>query len=216
MKRLTTALAATLLSSGAMASATGNGLDLFVGTADAELSAAGGQLEPDGEEYGGRLRFGLPTGVFASASYERMNIEEGNVDLDIDEMHLGLGFQGDVGPNAKLSVEGQYVKIEAESDGLATFVTPEIDADFDGFGAYAGLSGQVARNASVYTRLGYLTLEDDDLDQELDGFDGTVGISVTLANNVGLFGEYRVARLEDDNDQSYDVNNARVGLTFGF
>lgn len=213
MRTIAMGIAAVLFSTGASAAAQSGALDLFVGKADLDLSdVVGATFEPEGEEFGVRGRFGLPgSGLFFAGSYEQMKTDDQDVDVDVDEMHLGAGFRAAVAPAVDLSVEGQYVKFDLEVSSAVGSASDE----FDGFGAYAALEGAVSSNVKVYGRLGYIAVEDDD-DAELDGYDASAGIAFGMANNIGLFAEYRMARLETEDDESVDVDNARVGVRFGF
>lgn len=190
---------------------TGSGVDFFAGKADLEFSDSEGSFEPEGSEFGLRGRIVAPNGFLATASYEAMKTDAMGIDTDLDELHFGAGFRRNFGAGA-VGVEAHYVKYELEfsADGES------ISGETDGFGIYGHLSGRVSDSVTLYTNLGYVSVEDDS-GSEGTGYDVTAGISATVAKNVSLFGEYRRIQLDaDEDDVEISADNLRVGVTVGF
>lgn len=148
----------------------------------------------DGFGVKGDVRFG-PAAVLA----EYQSTSYGDLDADLDQMRLGVGYLTGAGSGPIL----EYIKADIDT------------TDTDGFGLHYRISGDVGGSVKLHGQLGYIMLDDDD--EDLNGFEYALGVAWSFAPMVGAFLDYRVTDVEYENvDFRVAFSDVRVGARLSF
>lgn len=164
--------------------------------ADQEIDDSGFSIDGDG--FGGALRLGSSSGVFVPVRYESIELDD--YDIDVSQFRAGLGYVFELAPSAALDLSVQYVRYDFD------FAEP------DGWGGFAGVTGKIADNVSLFVRGGFFQIEEDGI--EADGTEFSGGASVDLSG-FGVFAEYEITEL-DDSESELQFDTLRIGVQLSF
>lgn len=154
-------------------------------------------IDPDGIYLKGN--FALGDSVFFRGGYIKVEEEIsdffGSVDVEVQELQLGLGYRMPMGVNSSWYVAVDYLTGEIEIEFFG-------DADTDGFQLATGARGYVSEKVELYGELGYVDVEGE------NGLAASVGGIFHLTRQFGLTLE---AGLDDDSNTSIAIGGR---LTF--
>lgn len=174
----------------------------YIPNTNLDLSVPGsGGYDDDGDGFGikGLLPLGALPNLAFTGEYESSSYDNG---VDLDSYRLGAGWL--FGEQVLTGgVFGEYVNYSLD------------DADVDGYGVHARLSGQAAERLNFYVQAGYLDLSGDD-GLDIDGPEYLIGAAYQFTPQLGAFVDFRSTQLEDDNGIELDNNEVRTGLRYWF
>lgn len=143
---------------------------------EAGYKASNGDLDADGHAANGSFSFHPNFHVFGGLGSQEID----NTRRDIDQYHLGVGYNLEIAPRTDLLARVAYQKLDA---GRAL----GRELDFDGWSTEVGVRGLLADNFDGYALAGY-----EDYDGGIDGdFYGRLGANVRFNANWGLNGDVK-------------------------
>lgn len=132
-------------------------------------------IDPDG--YYVKGSFELSESFFVRAMY--WDLEDdfdtflGNVDVDVTQTQVGIGYKRPAGDNTSFYVAADYLEAEVDIEQFG-------DADADGYQISAGLRSNLTSSFELYSEIGYADVDDT------DGFIGLLGGVFHIANGFGI------------------------------
>lgn len=168
--------------------------------ADSEVNAFGAGADGDGRGLGTRLEVG--GALFVFGDYNLTDIDTDVGDIDFTETRFGAGFKHST-ERGYISVSGENYRLKLEHDGTSG------SAKDDGIGVHLGGGFNLGSWATLYGKLGIISLDDYDGQEYLGGITGNI------SDNGRIFVEYRNLALEDG-PVDFDHSDARVGVAFSF
>lgn len=144
------------------------------------------RVDPDdiGSEdgFGGRGSGAITDNIHVFGGFDRVQIDVGNRDFDLDQLRFGIGYNTPISNNVDFVGRVAYERIDAD----------DID-DGNGFSVEAGVRGAFSQNFEGSAAIRYTDIEDgDDTQLVLGGqykFNPTWGINaeVALSNDGNAF-----------------------------
>lgn len=171
MKR--TLLALTLLAALPFAASAAEGLSYNYVQGGYVATNGDGNADADGFGVDGSIAVHPNFHLFGG--YNTQEID--NTNVDIDQWHLGAGYNQNISENADLVTRIAYQNLDAGS-GLK----------FDGYSAEVGVRGKMGEKFEAYAMAGY-----EDYEQFDGDFYGRLGGQVKFNDNWGLSGDVKFA-----------------------
>lgn len=113
------------------------------------------KIEPDG--FGINGSFLVNDNVFLSAGYSSLSDEIYDVDLDLNQGSVGLGYRHGISENTDVfgAVSYEYIELEADSN----FGSDSVDES--GYGLTVGLRSMVGDAFELNGQIGYIKIDDE-------------------------------------------------------
>ncbi len=195
-KQFALALALATMSFGA-AAAEPNYTYLEGGFARLNLDVGGvGDADFDGFQVRGSVEAGKDFHFFGS--YGSTNNDDAGIDVDFDELQVGLGYHYPLSDSTDLLAEIGYIKQEIDVEAFG-------DADADGYRASVGFRSAFNDHFEGYVKGSYNG-------GDFDGFSGTVGAQVKFNQTWGLVGEIEAGEMDDELDATKYLIGVRASF----
>ena len=167
-------------------------------------------IDANGDGYGLKGQFQLGDLLFIHGEYQAVDYAEdddtGVLKDDLNTYRAGLGLF--LGADTPFYLKGEYIGVDlgdTEDDG------ENIDEDFNGYGAHAGVLGHLGEAFNIHGQVGYIDLDGN------DGIEYLVGIGFQFFGSLGVFADYRVTDLElDEGGGDLSLTDFRAGARFVF
>src|SRR5690554_2530141 len=148
----------------------------------------------DGNGFGARVEVG--GSLHGYGEYSQSSLDNNIAEMDFSDTRLGVAYRS--------HMDFGYVLAAVEYASLDFDTAKE-----DGVGAHLGLGFNATDAVSLYGKVGMLALDN------LDGPEIRIGAHANINEGTRVFAEYRTAMLSDAG-LDVDVNDLRIGISFGF
>jgi len=150
----------------------------------------------DGNGFGARVEVGGSLHGYGEYSQSSLDDSTG-IEQDFSDTRLGLAYRSHMDFGYVIAA-AEYVSFDFDTAG-----------DEKGVGVHLGLGFNPTDAVSLYGKVGMLALDN------LDGPEIRIGAHANINEGTRVFAEYRTAMLSDAG-LDVDVNDLRIGISFGF
>ncbi len=148
---------------------------------------ADGGLKPDGFGVLGSVELG--DDFFLEGSYAEIEDDYHGVDVEFEELALGVGWRMGLGDNSTFHTVASYIDSEVEASGIGS-------KSDDGFGIELGLRSNLTKNIELNGGVAYVDVG------SADGAAASIGTLYRFTQNVGVSATIGV---NDDSDKLYTL-----------